>query len=173
MASANSTTKYGYWYMNQHPGSGMQSDSAFCAAGVTYAMESAGNKGIIDPYISVQAGADNVKRSSRGQWHDITDSNYQPQRGDIFYKGVDHTGIVLGCEENYIYTIEANTASDAGIRGYVNTRVREKSGENAYITVGGYYTPDCYINYSANDSNITLTSDYIQNKLNIQNSNNE
>lgn len=176
MNSANSSTKYGYWFMNQHPGYGMTADAAFCAAGVTYAMENSGNSEVINPFISVSDGANDAKNLSNngiGQWHDISDTTYQPQRGDIFYKSGDHTGIVLDSDQNYVYTIESNTSSDFGERGFVNTRVRVKSGDDAYISSGGYYTPNCYINYSSNDSNIILNEDYLMKKLYIQNSNNE
>lgn len=177
------TTKYGYWYCNTHPGSGMAPDSAYCAAMVSYVMEVSGNAGVILPFINVAAGANDAKKlaagdpdngiAPRGEWHDISDTTYQPRRGDIFYKGGDHTGVVLASDENYIYTIEGNTASDLGERGSVNTRIRVYGGDDAYITSGGFYTPDCYINYSANDENIILSEEYFAQKGAIKNGSNE
>ena len=106
------------------------------------------------------------------EWHDL-------KRGDIFY--VDngkssHTGIVLGSENNHIYTIEGNTVSDDGnyyagsnenssFGGYVNTRTRDRS----YLSGGGFYSP----NYKTNQVPQTPISetalamkDDIQNKFN-------
>lgn len=77
---------------------------------------------------------------------------------------------MLDSDKNYIYTIEANTSSDEGISGYVNTRVRDK---NSYITSGGYYTPPIQLNDSSNDQNIQLTQEYINKKVNIQSGSNE
>ena len=106
----------------------------------------------------------------QGEWHSAQDKSYEPKRGDIFFKGGDHTGIVLDSDENHIYTIEANTSSDEGISGYVNTRVRDR---NSYITNGGYYTPPTPVNESSNDPNVQLTQEYINKKENIQSGNNE
>ena len=77
---------------------------------------------------------------------------------------------MLDSDENYIYTIEANTSSDESISGYVNTRVRDK---NSYITDGGYYSPPISLNESSNDQNIEITQDYINKKVNIESGNNE
>ena len=171
MTTDNRNTKYGYWY-NQKYGY-MNYNDAFCAAGVTYTLVSSGASQVLNPYIGVSAGASDAQQKAsqgQGEWHSAQDTNYQPKRGDIFFKGGDHTGIVLDSDKNYIYTIEANTSSDEGISGYVNTRVRDK---NSYITSGGYYTPPIQLNDSSNDQNIQLTQEYINKKVNIQSGSNE
>ena len=171
MTTDNRNTKYGYWY-NQKYGY-MNYNDAFCAAGVTYTLVSSGASQVLNPYIGVSAGASDAQQKAsqgQGEWHSAQDTNYQPKRGDIFFKGGDHTGIVLDSDKNYIYTIEANTSSDEGISGYVNTRVRDK---NSYITSGGYYTPPIQLNNSSNDQNIQLTQEYINKKVNIQSGSNE
>lgn len=171
MTTDNRNTKYGYWF-NQTYG-WMNYNDAFCAAGVSYTLASSGASQVLTPYIGVSAGAEDAKQKAsqgQGEWHSAQDKNYQPKRGDIFFKGGDHTGIVLDSDENNIYTIEANTSSDEGISGYVNTRVRDK---NSYITDGGYYTPPTQINESSNDQNVQLTQEYINKKANIQSGSNE
>lgn len=166
-------TKYGIWYNNKY--GVMSKNDAFCAAGVSYTLEHTATTGILNPYIGVSAGAADAKAKAKqgiGTWHYASDTSYQPKRGDIFYKGGDHTGIILDSDEKYIYTIEANTASDEGVSGYVNTRIRERSGNAPYITEGGYYSPPVEFS-NANDSSITLDTDYINKKLGIQNGGNE
>lgn len=173
MSTDNRNTKYGIWFNNKY---GMMSkNDAFCAAGVSYTLEHTATTGILNPYINVSAGAGDAKSKAAqgiGTWHDASDTSYQPKRGDIFYKGGDHTGIVLDSDDKYIYTIEANTSSDEGVSGCVNTRIRERSGNNPYITTGGYYSPPVEFS-NANDSSITLDNDYINKKLEIQNGGNE
>lgn len=169
----NQNTKYGYWYNQNY--SMMNYNDAFCAAGVTYALVSSGNQEVLNPYINVSLGAEDAKQKAsegKGEWHDATDATYQPKRGDIFFKGGDHTGIVLDSDESYLYTIEANTSSDEGISGYVNTRIRNRK-EDPYLTEGGYYSPPVQININANDQEITMTKEYLDKKINIQNGNNE
>ena len=173
MSTDNRNTKYGIWFNNKY---GMMSkNDAFCAAGVSYTLEHTATTGILNPYINVSAGAGDAKSKAAqgiGTWHDASDTSYQPKRGDIFYKGGDHTGIVLDSDDKYIYTIEANTSSDEGVSGCVNTRIRERSGNAPYITTGGYYSPPVEFS-NTNDSSITLDSDYINKKLGIQNGGNE
>ena len=169
MTTDNRNTKYGYWF-NQTYG-WMNYNDAFCAAGVSYTLASSGASQVLNPYIGVSAGATDAKQKAsqgQGEWHSAQDKDYHPKRGDIFFKGAAHTGIVLDSDENYIYTIEANTSSDEGISGYVNTRVRD-----SYITDGGYYTPPTQINESSNDQNVQLTQEYINKKENIQSGSNE
>ena len=169
----NQNTKYGYWYNQNY--NMMNYNDAFCAAGVTYALVSSGNQEVLNPYINVSLGAEDAKQKAsegKGEWHDATDTTYQPKRGDIFFKGGDHTGIVLDSDESYLYTIEANTSSDEGISGYVNTRIRNRK-EDPYLTEGGYYSPPVQININANDQEITMTKEYLDKKINIQNGNNE
>lgn len=173
MSTDNRNTKYGIWFNNKY---GMMSkNDAFCAAGVSYTLEHTATTGILNPYINVSAGAGDAKSKAAqgiGTWHDASDTSYQPKRGDIFYKGGDHTGIVLDSDDKYIYTIEANTSSDEGVSGCVNTRIRERNGNAPYITTGGYYSPPVEFS-NTNDSSITLDSDYINKKLGIQNGGNE
>ena len=128
----------------------------WCSEFVSYAMINSGygNK-LPSAYIDSVLGSQKAKEfaeNKQGEWHDATE-NYQPKRGDIFYNK-NHTGIVVASDDEYIYTIEGNTANDDGMYyikdaelgnsesntegGYVNTRVRKK-GE--YVDIG-FYTPD-------------------------------
>ena len=137
-----------------------------------------GNGNAITPYISVQTGAQNAIKSAasgKGVWHSASDTSYQPQRGDIFYNfdSGGHTGVVLGSDENYVYTIEANTSSefkDGWSYGTVNTRVREKSYISPVNSLSGYYSPDVNINKS--NTNVEISQETINNKLNSVKMNN-
>ena len=170
-------SKYGQWYMNYYLNNDssnakyMTNDSAFCAAAVSYALANSGNGKAITPFISVKTGAENAINSAttgKGTWHSASDYSYQPKRGDIFYK-VDegsHTGVVLGSDENYIYTIEANTSSDykeGWSFGTVNTRVRDKSYIDNGNNLSGYYSPEVDINNSVSD--VSISKETINNKL--------
>ena len=178
------SSKYGQWYMNYFLNNDssyakyMTNDAAFCAAAVTYALTKSGNGNAITPYISVQTGAQNAINSAasgKGVWHSASDTSYQPQRGDIFYNfdSCGHTGVVLGSDENYVYTIEANTSSefkDGWSYGTVNTRVREKSYISPVNSLSGYYSPDVNINNS--NTNVEISQDTINSKLNSVKMNN-
>lgn len=178
------SSKYGQWYMNYFLNNDssyakyMTNDAAFCAAAVTYALTKSGNGNAITPYISVQTGAQNAINSAasgKGVWHSASDTSYQPQRGDIFYNfdSGGHTGVVLGSDENYVYTIEANTSSefkDGWSYGTVNTRVREKSYISPVNSLSGYYSPDVNINKS--NTNVEISQETINNKLNSVKMNN-
>ena len=124
----------------------------WCAEFVTYIFFNTGQSiRLPGAYIEVNdavALAQTEGISKGGQWHSGTEKNYLPVRGDIFYT-TQHTGIVLGSDEKYIYTIEGNTCNDDGtyyvlpgqdntMGGCVNVRIhlREK------YTVVGYYTPN-------------------------------
>lgn len=154
------STKYAIDYMNKNPKGGASPSDEWCAEFVSYVMNKTGNSKTITPYINTAVGASEAQsRASQGigEWHSSSDTTYHPQRGDIFYNyegKAQHTGIVLGSDENYIYTIEGNTSADDGTYyvktgiennkgGCVNTRVRSKD----YVQ-GGYYSPpsNCYLN---------------------------
>lgn len=169
-------SKYGQWYKETYPSSGMTNDAAFCAAAVTYVMQNSGNKDAIDPYIYVPTGASQaIAKASqgKGQWHAASDTSYQPQRGDIFYKSegaTSHTGVVLDSKGNDIYTIEGNTASSKYPRGTVNTRVRDKSYVNNGSSTSGYYSPDAYLN--TNKNAVEISKETIDAKKSLNGANN-
>lgn len=169
------SSKYGQWYKDNYPTSGMTNDAAFCAAAISYAMNKSGNGNAIDPYISVLVGASQAQsraQNGQGVWHPASDTSYTPQRGDIFYQcsGSAHTGVVLDSNGTDIYTIEANTASNNYAYGTVNTRVRELSYVNNGNSLSGYYSPNVNINKSA--SNISITEKTINEKKQLNSGNN-
>ena len=172
MITDNDNTKYAIWF-NRHYGMLSYSD-AFCAAGVSYTLANSGNGNVLNPYVGVSSCASDAKSKANqgiGEWHSASDKTYQPKRGDIFFNGAAHTGIVLDSDENYMYTIEANTSSDDSKKGYVNTRIRTLK-DDPYITNGGFYSPPVEFS-NANDKDVKLTQDYINNKLAITNGGNE
>ncbi|MDD5827094.1 MAG: CHAP domain-containing protein [Bacilli bacterium] len=180
----NSTysSKYATWYSKKYQGQGASPSDDWCAEFVSYIMDKSNNASIVAPYLATSTGAAAVSSSGKNTlWHtseEVNNNTYQPQRGDIFYnyKGhAQHTGIVIGSDKNYIYTIEGNTANNKGKYyvkdgtsnnkgGYVNIRVRPKS----YVE-GGYYSPECYINeeLKKNSTNIQVSSDTMNTKLAI------
>lgn len=174
-------SQYAQWYIDyftRFPNvnsrvSAMDNDAAYCATAVTYALVNSGNEGVIPPFISVANGANTViqmANDGNGVWHPASDSSYQPQRGDIFYKvgggNGNHVGIVLASDENYIYTIEGNTSSNIESFGTVNTRVRPLSYVNTGNSSAGYYSPDVYINHSITD--VDISEETILDKTNPQ-----
>lgn len=177
------STKYAIDYMNKNSGGGASPSDEWCAEFVSYIMNKTGNSNTVTPYINTAVGASEAQsRASQniGEWHSSSDTTYQPQRGDIFYNyegKAQHTGIVLGSDENYIYTIEGNTSADDGTYyvktgiennkgGCVNTRVRSKD----YVQ-GGYYTPpnNCYLNEEklTKSTSTTIDNTTLSTKLEI------
>ena len=71
--------------------------------------------------------------------------NYTPKPGDIiFFKnaGASHTGIVIGCANGFVYTIEGNT----------NNTVAKRYYKLNYSKITGYGTPN-YPKYYSFDHN--------------------
>ena len=183
---SNHSTKYAVSYMRNHPDSSTSKDDEWCAEFVSYIAKKSGIEDVISPYIDTDEGSKDAQAKAiegKGEWHDSSDTSYQPKRGDIFYnnKGdARHTGIVVGSDNKYIYTIEGNTPDDNGNYyvengynkgGFVNTRVRIwnadiESGESAYV-IGGYYTPKTYINNSTQSQTQLLSQEFISIKTGI------
>ena len=126
-------TKYGEWY-GINPG-------AWCAMFVSWCANQAGvSTSIIPKYASVQIGMDWYKDKGLFRYKE----SYTPKAGDIMFmksNGASHTGIVLYCDGNTLYTVEGNTNDCCACRKYdVN---------NAKITGYGlpqwpYYSPNGY-----------------------------
>lgn len=168
------STKYALWYKENYPGQNASGSDDWCAEFVSYVFDKSGNVDKITPYLSVDTGKDDAIASAKkgnGTWHNASDKDYQPQRGDIFYKN-GHTGIVIASDDEYIYTIEGNTSEDDGTYyvkdgssnsggGYVNTRIRSKD----YVTYG-YYSPDITLNASGVEQSLdtSFSSEYLDTK---------
>ncbi len=142
-------TKYGVWYSKIIQNGYNYKKEPWCAMFVSYVAKKAGiDSKIIYPYAYVPSGANKFKEEAakgNGTWHN-SEEGYRPKRGDIFltYLGSNsHTGIVLGSNDEGVYTIEGNTRADDGTYsgGCVNTRFRSY----AYIE-GGYYSPNISLN---------------------------
>lgn len=117
-------TKYGEWY-GINPG-------AWCAMFVSWCANQAGvSTSIIPKYASVQIGMDWYKDKGLFRYKE----GYLPKAGDIMFmksNGASHTGIVLYCDGQTLYTVEGNTSDCCACRKYdIN---------NAKIT--GYGTPE-------------------------------
>lgn len=61
----------------------------------------------------------------------VNDGTYTPVPGDIMIQGTAHTGMVVGADDNYIYTIEGNAGDQ------VRTKRYARNGD-AYQKITGY-----------------------------------
>lgn len=102
-------TKYGIWY--GYP------KSAWCAMFVSWCADQAGiNSKTIKPYCRCATEATWFKSENR--WKEP--AKYTPQEGDLIffhYNGstINHTGIVSGVEDGYVYCIEGNNSDSVNI----------------------------------------------------------
>lgn len=119
----NGNTKYGIWY-------GID-DGAWCAMYVTWCAYYSGiSTNVIPHYCGCTAGwnwfVENDCYGLKGE--------YTPKKGDIIFflsDGASHTGIVTGCKNNVVYTIEGNTSN----------MVAERSYSLSHSTITGYGIP--------------------------------
>ena len=106
----NNDTKFGDWY-------GLP-NAEWCAMFVSWCSNQAGIPTTIIPkYAAVSAGM--AWYQERGLFEYKED--YVPKTGDlIFFKsnGASHTGIVISCDGNTVYTIEGNTSDMVLKRSY-------------------------------------------------------
>ena len=107
---SNNDTKYGTWY-------GLPNE-AWCAMFVSWCAYQAGiSTNIIPKYASCRIGREWFE--SRGQFG--YKGEYTPKPGDIIFflsAGASHTGLVIACEGNTVYTIEGNTSNMVAKRYY-------------------------------------------------------
>lgn len=84
----------------------------------------------------------------------------KPKRGDqIFFKDSSgemcHTGIVVGVDSKYVYTIEGNTSNASGVVAN-GGGVAKKSYSLGYNRIGGYGRPKYEIIEDMEDDDMTL-----------------
>lgn len=129
---SNNYTKYGAWY-------GLPNE-AWCAMFVSWcAKESGISTEIIPKYCGCVAGSKWFIERDRFGYKE----SYTPKPGDIVFflsAGAGHTGIVIACDGNKVYTIEGNTSNMVAKRSY----------DLDYKTITGYGIPD----YPAFDGNV-------------------
>ena len=127
----NNYTKYGVWYSEQvHDGSFAY--GAWCAMFVSWCANEANiPRSIIPLYALCSAGKQWFESRGLFQYKE----NYRPKAGDIIFflsAGAGHTGIVISCDGNTVYTIEGNTSNMCAKRSY----------NWNYKTITGYGTPN-------------------------------
>lgn len=94
---------------------------------------------LCQPTGSLGAGCTGVVNyyKSKGQWHDRTAT---PKVGDqiIFQDGGEpcHTGIVYKVDNTYVYTIEGNTSSGAGVVANGGCVARKQYNRGSYYILG-------------------------------------
>ncbi len=123
---------------------------AWCHSFVSWCAYQAGISVDIIPRVpGTYTGSDFFKH--RGRWENAAGygGNYEPQKGDIIYFSNDHAvnkpshvGIVSGCSDGIVYTIEGNSADEV--------RAKEYALDDAYII--GYGVPE----YDSIPEEITL-----------------
>ena len=125
-------TKYNHWY---------NYDGAWCAMCVSWNWYHAGlSNDLLVKYMSCSAGM--TWCIEQGIFHYKED--YTPKSGDIVFfmsAGMSHTGIVVYCDGDYIYTVEGNrsncvdvwriTCNNATITGYASPHYPEYDGTPA------------------------------------------
>lgn len=107
---ANNDTKYGDWY-------GLPNEP-WCAMFVSWCAYQAGiGTDVILKYCGCTAGMEWFVKNGRFGYKE----NYTPKAGDIIFflsDGASHTGIVINCVGNRVYTIEGNTSNMCAKRSY-------------------------------------------------------
>ncbi len=107
---SNNDTKYGDWY-------GMPNEP-WCAMFVSWCANQSGiSTSIIPKYASVSLGMQWFQNNNRFG----VKGEYTPKPGDIiFFKssGASHTGLVINCIGDIVYTIEGNTSNMVAKRMY-------------------------------------------------------
>lgn len=137
-------TKYGVWYRDNIDSSYNYANAAWCSTFVSWCANQAGiSSDIIKYAASCDVGKNQFMKQGRWQNSAYQGGSYTPKRGDIIYysngatlNDSTHVGIVTGCSDGYVYTIEGNYSDK------VKTRTIGLS--NNYII--GYGVP----NYSSN-----------------------
>ena len=129
----NNDTKYGTWY-------GLPNEE-WCAMFVSWCANQSGiSTDIIPKYAGCTAGKNWFEEHGLFRYKE----DYIPKAGDIIFflsDGAGHTGIVIYCDGNRVYTIEGNTSDMCAKRNYdVN-----------WHTITGYGTP-AYPPYSGETS---------------------
>ncbi len=123
-------TKYNHWY---------NMDGAWCAMFVSWCWFHSGlSNELLVKYCSCSAGK--AWCESVGIFN--YKKNYTPKSGDIVFflsAGASHTGIVIYCDNTYVYTIEGNASNrvdvwrwsinDARITGYASPHYPNYTGE--------------------------------------------
>ena len=126
-------TKYGDWY-------GIP-NGAWCAMFVSWCAYQVGiSTDVIVKYASCSAGRKWFEDNNRFGYKE----DYTPKAGDIIFflsDGASHTGIVINCDGNKVYTIEGNTANMCAKRSY----------DLNWHTITGYGIP----NYPAFDGEVS------------------
>ena len=97
---------------------GLDDSQAWCAAFVTWCAGQAGyvDKGVFPKFVGCETGFSLFKQM--GADIHLASSGYNPKEGDIIFfswtgnSSLDHVGIVLGYDNEYVYTIEGNTTCD-------------------------------------------------------------
>ncbi len=101
----NNSTKYNDWYYGK-PVSG--DAYPWCAVFVSWCANQAGiMNSVVPSYAGCWGGADYYQKNER--YFQPSDNN-KPKAGDVFFHGMEHTGIIVAYDpnNNCVYTVEGN-----------------------------------------------------------------
>lgn len=127
---------------------GLGDNQPWCAAFVTWCAGQAGylDKGIFPRFVGCTTGFSKFK-SLNADIH-YASSGYNPKAGDITFfswtgtNDLDHVGIVLSADKDFVYTVEGNTscAGDA-VKKCAGTDGVSKKARRRNKTIYAYVTP--------------------------------
>lgn len=129
---------------------GLGDEQPWCAAFVTWCAGQAGylDKGIFPRFVGCTTGFGQFRSKTSAEIH-YEGSGYTPRAGDIIFfswtgnkSDLDHVGIVLSADSQYVYTIEGNTscAGEAASR-CAGTDGVSKKARRRNNTIIAYVTP--------------------------------
>lgn len=135
-AGSNNYTMFAEWYDE-----GLQG-CAWCAMFVSWAAGTSGVPTTVFPKHSYTPTGVNWFKS-HGRWADA--GSYIPKLGDVIYYHNNvracHVGLVTKCDGTYVYTVEGNTSSAAGVVANGGA-VATKKYRLTYNKILGYGRPD-------------------------------
>ena len=147
-AGSNNWTKYARDLDKLNYFNGKKNGYAWCAVFVSWCFVQAFGMEMAQKLLSHPARGDAASCTEGRRYYKEAKRYYKtdPQPGDqIFFtkdggKNCNHTGIVLEVKNGYVYTIEGNTSSDAGVVDNGGC-VRQKSYAINYSKIDGYGRP--------------------------------
>lgn len=141
-AGYNNWTKYGKWYAENVAHDSSYANAYWCDMYKTWCANQAGVTSDQIPYTAYCPSGVNWFKN-KGMWH--ASGSYTPKKGDvIYYKNASgiacHVGFVYDVYGGYVYTVEGNTSSTAGVVANGGA-VAKKKYSLTYSRILGYGTP--------------------------------
>lgn len=141
-AGYNNWTKYGKWYAENIAHDSAYANAYWCDMFKTWCADQAGVTSDQIPYTAYCPSGVNWFKN-KGLWHSPT--SYTPKKADVIYykdsSGIaGHVGLVYQTSGGYVYTVEGNTSSTAGVVANGGA-VAKKKYSLSYNKILGYGSP--------------------------------